>query len=392
MIVVHLAASPFVGGIETQLLGLIGHLPEGYRSAVLSFSERGLCRPLLEAASRLGAEAVELTHNAPQYHAAVNEIAGHLRRLGADVLCCHGYKPDVLGLFAARRAGVPVVSVSHGWTAATLKVRLNETIDRLCLLGMDRVVCVSEAQARRVRRAGVPARRVMAIHNAVAAGPDMENDSTARAEVLRLFPEPPRLVVGTAGRLSPEKGFGVLVEAAAIVARANPDVGFIHFGDGPLRAGLTARIAALGLERRFALAGFRIDVRLLLPGLDLFALPSYIEGLPVAVLEAFAAGLPLVATAVGGTPEVVEDGVSGRLVPAGDPAALSEAIARLLADPHARRAMGRRGRARVLERFTFEAQADAYQRLFETLRPRHAALAGLGARRHFPSITTQNPL
>jgi glycosyltransferase involved in cell wall biosynthesis len=216
------------------------------------------------------------------------------------------------------------------------------------------------------------------IRNAIDAGraeaPDC--DPAGRARLLALFPEPPRLVVGAAGRLSPEKGYGVLVEAAASVARDIPDVGFVHFGDGPLRAELARRVADLGLEGRFRFAGFRTDLHRALPHLDLFVQPSFTEGLPVVVLEAFAAGLPVVATAVGGTPEVVADGENGRLVPPGDPRALALRVAETLADAGARRAMGDRGRALVLDRFTFASQGLAYQRLFDSL-PRTRTRASL---------------
>ena len=370
MVVVHLAASAFVGGPESQVLGLVGTLSKaGHGAAVLSFSEGGRCHALLDAARGLGAEAVELRSNAPNYRAAVREVAGHLKRLGADVLCCHGYKPDILGLFAARRAGIPVVSVSHGWTGATWKVRVNETLDCLCLRGMDRVVCVSEAQAVKVRAAGVPDRKVVVIRNAI--DPDRfardVGDPSERQRLLALFPEPPRLLVGSVGRLSPEKGFGVLVEAAALVEREVPGVGFVHFGDGPLRAALDARIKELGLGSRFVLAGFRADVHRAFAHFDLFTLPSYTEGLPCVVLEAFAAGVAVVATAVGGTPEVVLDGPegNGRLVPPGDPHALAGKLVSTLRDDSGRHAMAERGRRLVLDRFTFAAQADAYLDLFE---------------------------
>lgn len=378
MNIVHLAASPFLGGPESQMLGLIGHMPPDDCSAVLSFSEGGRCRPLLDSASALGAEAVELHLNAPSYRGSAREIAGHLRRLDADVLCCHGYKPDILGLLAARLARVPVVSVSHGWTAATWKVRLNEVVDRLCLHGMDRVVCVSQRQAGRVRRAGVPARKIEVIANAIDPTRYGGRDPSAREELLDCFPSAsrPRLLVGAAGRLSPEKGYGVLVEAASIVTRARPDVGFVHFGDGPLRVEIAARIASLGLSDRVVLGGFRTDLARLLPAFDLFALPSYTEGLPVAVLEAFAARLPVVATAVGGTPEVVDDGATGRLVPPGDPGALARAILDLVSDEPLLPVLGARGRAIVLERFTFPAQAQRYRHLFERLARTAKASAG----------------
>src|SRR4051794_30298293 len=152
---VHLAASPFFGGMERQMIGLAQHLPSRFRSFFVSFPERGLCKPFLDEAQRLGIEAAALEHNAPQYRLAVRELTGYLRTCRADILCCHGYKPDVLGWLAGRRVGIPVIAIAHGWTAATFKVRLNESLDRLLLRGMDRVVCVSEGQAAKVRRAGV---------------------------------------------------------------------------------------------------------------------------------------------------------------------------------------------------------------------------------------------
>src|SRR5207302_6843198 len=132
--------------------------------------------------------------------------------------------------------------------------------------------------------------------------------------------------------------------------------------------------AAAGLTRRFVLAGFRDDLDGYLPFLDLLVLPSFTEGLPNVVLEASAAGVPVVATAVGGTPEVIEDGVSGHLVPAGDPAALARRILDCIADEKERRRMGQLGRQRIEEHFTFAAQARQYQTLFERLiRHRRAA-------------------
>src|SRR5690348_10827193 len=119
MNIVHLLASPFVGGPERQVLGLAGALPPECRTAFLSFAERGLARPFLDRARREGFEAVELRQNFPRLGRAVAEVARHLRRLDADVLCASGYKPDLVGWRAARRAGVPVVAIAHGWTGVT---------------------------------------------------------------------------------------------------------------------------------------------------------------------------------------------------------------------------------------------------------------------------------
>ncbi|MFO0968199.1 MAG: glycosyltransferase [Gemmataceae bacterium] len=365
MNLVHLLASPFVGGPERQVLGLARHLPHSYRNIFVSFPERGLSRAVLERARQDGFEAHALEHNAPRIGKATRELARLLRRVQADVVLCNGYKPDVLGWYAARRAGIPVVAVSHGWTGVTFKVRCYETLDRWVLRWMDRVICVSAAQAERVKRAGAPQDKVVVIRNAIGTEAFGSPDLAYREKLRSFFAKPPRLIVGSAGRLSPEKGFGLLVQAARRLAPRWPDVGFVHFGDGPLRGEMAQAIFVAGLEDRFILAGFHTDVGRYLPHLDLCVLPSYTEGLPVILLEAFAAGVPAVATAVGGTPEVIDDGADGILVPSGAVDALGAGIERLLGDEALRRGMGERGRSKVREQFTFAAMSAAYQQVLQ---------------------------
>jgi glycosyltransferase involved in cell wall biosynthesis len=262
---------------------------------------------------------------------------------------------------------VPVISVSRGWTGESIRVRFYEALERLNLRWMDRVVCVSQGQADKVRQAGVPADRTVVIPNAIQAERFAAPDPAYRQRLQDLFARPRRRIVGAAGRLSPEKGFTVLVEAAAQLARTDPCLGFVVFGDGPLRERLAEQIEAARLAGRFILAGYRPDLDCFLPFLDLLVLPSFTEGMPNVVLEAFAAGVPVVATAVGGTPEVIEEGVSGYLVPPGNPGALAQRIRDALAAGEDCRALGLRGRERVLRHFTFAAQALQYQELFAEL-------------------------
>jgi glycosyltransferase involved in cell wall biosynthesis len=378
MNIVHLTASTFFGGPERQMLGLGRSLPAEDHSAYLSFAEGGRCRPFLAAARRLGLEALALDNDTPRLGAAVRELAVRLEQLNADVLLCHGYKANLLGRLAARRRNVPVVAVSRGWTGENLRVRLYEALDRFHLGWMDRVVCVSEAQAVKVRRTGARPERVRVIYNAVDPERFYEPDPVYRTKLLRYFRRPPRRIVGAAGRLSPEKGFDVLVEAAERVVKRDPSVGFILFGEGRCLGQLRRRIRAAGLGDAFVLGGFRSDLDRFLPFFDLLALPSYTEGMPNVVLEAFAAGVPVAATAVGGSPEVIEDGVSGYLVPPGDPGDLADRICQALDSDDVLRDMGMHGRQRVHQQFTFAAQARQYKRLFAELkggRPAEAVTA-----------------
>ena len=349
------------------MLGLAQSLAPAVQSVFLLFSESGRHRAFLQEIRNHNFLGIELSQNTPHFWAMVCEISGELRRERVDLLSCAGYKADLLGLWAARRARIPVYGVSHGWTAATAKVRVYETLDRISLQLMDRVVCVSERQAAKVRSAGVRQDRIDVIRNAVRTENLQSPDSDHEGKLRALFLNPPRWLVGAAGRLSREKGFGVLITAAAEVIRSCPDVGFVLFGDGPLCAELEYLVADSGLSNKFVLAGFHPDVTRFLPHLDLVVLPSFTEGLPVIVLEAFAAGVPVVATAVGGTPEVVVDRVNGFLVPPGDPVALASRILDVLGLGGARKAMGERGRDRVRAEFTFEAQALRYKQLFQEL-------------------------
>jgi glycosyltransferase involved in cell wall biosynthesis len=368
VLIVHLTASPFFGGPERQMLGLARHLPPSVRSVFVSFAEGGRCQPFLQAARREGFHALALSHDTPHLRAAARELTQWLRELHADIVCCNGYKASLVGRIAARRAGLPAVAVSRGWTGESLRVRLYEALDRWHLRWMDRVVCVSAAQAVRVRATGVRTERIQVIHNAVDPERFANPDPLAREELLCRFRHRPARIIGAAGRLSPEKGFDVLVAAAARVCRRHPDTGFVLFGDGSCRAALLRQISAAELEGVFVLDGYRADLDRYLPRFDLVVLPSYTEGLPNVVLEACAAGVPVVATAAGGTPEVLADG-AGALVPPGDPEALAEGIVAALDRGDQLSELGEAGRRRVAEHFSFTAQAERYLELFAQLCP-----------------------
>lgn len=372
MNVVHLTASTHFGGPERQMLGLAVALPQSVRTTFVSFAEGGRCAAFLDRVRGDGFDVLALRHDTPHLVAAVRELTAVLRETSCDVLLCHGYKADLLGRVAARRVGVPAVAVSRGWTGENRKVRAYEWLDRRHLRLMDRVVCVSDGQAAKVRRwCGVPESRLTVIRNSARLAAFESRDPGARRTLLGCFPSDSavsRLVVA-AGRLSPEKGFGVLVEAAADVLRHDPAAGVVLFGEGVLRPDLEGRVRELGIADRFVMPGFRTDLDSLLPAADVVVLPSFTEGLPNVALEAGAAGVPVVATVVGGTPEVVADGETGFLVPPGEPEVLAAKLRRVLGDAALRATLGDAAKRRMRELFTFDAQAAAYLKLFATLRP-----------------------
>ena len=255
-----------------------------------------------------------------------------LRRIRPDVVHCHSARAHALGVPAARLAGVPVVVVSR-----RVAVRVRRGLKYR--LPVDRYLCVSRGVLDAMRAAGVPERRLALVPSGVAL------DDPAPADDLRVLIDAPRdaPVVGTAAALTSEKRHEDLLAAAEVVRDRVPDVRFAWVGEGRRRAWLERERDARGLSGCVHFLGFRPDARGLMNQCTVVALASDLEGVSTMLVDAQAAGVPVVATAVGGVPEVVTDGRTGRLVAARDPAALAGALIELLTDPRMRAAMGREG-------------------------------------------------
>ena len=379
MNLVHLTASRFFGGPERQMLTLGKSLPPDYRSSYLAFREDGFGEDFVRNVRGAGMPADSLVYDTPHFRRTIHEITRRLRDTRADVLITHGYKSNLLGRPAARRAGIPIVSVARGWTGESRRIRAYDAVDGYHLRYMDRVVCVSEGHARVVAETGLPSARMRVIRNAARIEAfDRDPDPAYRDILHAFFPDgirPEHTVVIAAGRLSPEKGFHLLIESAKSIAAENPDARFVLFGCGGEETRLRASIADAGLTDTFVMGGFRSDLDRLLPWGDLLVLPSFVEGLPNVVLEASAAGIPSVATRVGGTAEVLADGETGFLVEPGDVPMLAERLSRLIADADLRRRMGLAARERVSSRFTFAGQAEAWREMLDEVAGRSLVAA-----------------
>jgi glycosyltransferase involved in cell wall biosynthesis len=376
MRVLHLRASGGVYGAERVISALAGEQARlGIEPHVACLEPRA-GGPFQASLARAGIAAHALPDRGGVDPAAAAGLVGLVRRVAPDVVHSHGYKTDVLAALLGPALGRPcLVATNHNWTGETRALRVYERLDAIALRRFDLVVAVSRAVAAELAAAGI--RRLTVIANGIPIAPPPTDPGRLRRE-LGLAPAAP--LVGYVGRLSPEKGVRDLLDAMA----ASPVAG-VHLalvGEGPLREELARTIRARGLARRVHLVGRREDAADLLAGLDALVLPSHREGTPMVLLEAMAAGVPAVATAVGGVPDVVGNGESGILVPPRDAAALAVAIRRVTEDAALRRRLGDEAARTVRARFDAAGMARRYAEAYRAALargPRRArAVAGAG--------------
>ncbi len=365
-----------VGGVPAHLMLLL----EGLRARAYDITIAcGDCSP--EHAARLAALGVSLVRvELRRLLSPTNDFRGLVRlyrlvRHGRfDIVHTHMSKAALLGGLAGWLARGPVkVNTAHNLGSIAMpKAWLRALFwvyDKILLsVTMDAVITVSDHVRDTVLRSRLLGPdKVFTIPNGVrSAGPS--DAAAARAMLLaELGGGSGRLIVGTVARLVWFKGLDVLVAAAAMVVKSCPESVFVVVGDGPLRAELERQAQALGVARSFVFLGERRDVARLLRAFDVFVLPSVSEGMPVTILEAMDAATPVIATRVGGVPELVDDGETGLLVPPRDPEALGAAILRLLESPRLRADMGERGRERVARHFSAERMVTSTDLLFRRL-------------------------
>jgi glycosyltransferase involved in cell wall biosynthesis len=359
LIVITLAE---VGGAQSYVAALLPAVREHFDVTVAAHGDG----PLRAAAAAAGVRFVALRHlrrplDPREDVLALGELLALIRRERPAIVHLNSSKAGVLGRVAGKLAGAPVrVFTVHGWAfkahggaASTLYL----WADRL----MSPLTSVTICVARSELDAGVRARacrpdRTVVIHNGVALDVPRHNGNGAGAR------RPTLLAVG---RLRYPKDFATLVRAVALLPRGT--VRALVAGDGPQRAELEAEVLRLGVGDDVSLLGDRDDVPELLAAADVFVLPSRSEAMPMSVLEAMAAGLPVIASEVGGVPELVLAGKTGLLVEPGRPDALALAIQCLGADPALRRRMGEAGRRRAETEFGLDAFRAAHIALYRSL-------------------------
>ena len=267
---------------------------------------------------------------------------------------------DTLGGLGARWAGVPVVLTRRvdnpepSWAVAA-KYRL-----------FDRVITISQAIRKVLILQGVDPGKITCVRSAVDPAP-FNGPCPKEAFLAEFGLSPDDEVVGMAAQFIPRKGHDLLLQAIPEILRVRPRARFLLFGKGPLQEDVARRVREAGWEGTVQLPGFRTDLPGLLPCLNLLVHPATMEGLGVILLQASAAGLPVVGAAAGGVPEVIVHGKTGLLIRPSDPEDLAAAVSSLLADPSRARAMGEAGRERIRDRFGVESMVDGNLRVYQEL-------------------------
>jgi glycosyltransferase involved in cell wall biosynthesis len=361
----HVALSLEPGGTERLVIELAKNLLPTVDSAVCCLDRRGAWAAELEA---IGVPVVSLGRR-PGFRPGVGQqIAELVTAWRIDVLHCHHYTPFVYGQIASLlRRRVRVVYTEHGRLSDAAPSRKRRMVNSWLGHFPADIYAVSADLRRHMIAEGLPADRVRVLHNGVEPGPPPSPASRSMARRLLGLADD-EIAIGTVARLDPVKDFTTLLDAMARVRQCRQGRSrLVIVGDGPERARLEARSAELGIEADVTFAGYRSDIRRILPAFDVFVNSSTHEGVSLTILEAMAAMIPVVATSVGGTPEVVVEGETGLLVPARDSGALAAAVGQLIRSRATRATMGEAGRLRVLRSFSMDRMTRGYWNAYQNV-------------------------
>ncbi len=322
--------------------------------------------PFLKACREIGMPVHEIAGRGPYDPGQVWRLAQLVRKLEFAIVHPHEQSSDAITYAMSLTHKVPIVTTAHGWIGNTPKQRAMVALDKRVMRRFDRVIAVSDRIRRDLITAGVPPDRIRLLHNAIVIANYRRDTAAGILESLvgKVLPRP---VIVSIGRLSPEKGHVDLVEALRLMATRGRHVSTVLAGDGPSRAELTARIRAAGLQEWVHLPGYVTQPARLLQDADLMVLPSHTEGLPNAALEALAMRVPVLATDVGGTPEVVFDGETGMLIPARSPERMAAGIIDFLDNRARWQQWTERGCKMVEEQFNFTIRTRKLEALYQEM-------------------------
>lgn len=309
---------------------------------------------------------------------SVKSVKKAVRRHGTQLIHTHGFRANFAGRLAGRSLGVPVVTTVHSVIstdyANPFKALLAPRIDNITLALTGRFIAISNAIKEDLSGRGVPPEKISVVYNGIDPYEPSPDRDAARAALGGLIPVrelgragEDAFIVGTVARLEPNKGVINLVRAVKKLTESIPGLRVIIIGSGIEREALEKEASTLGVSNVVEFLGYQLDVRRLIPGFDVFALPSLSEGFGLVIVEAMAAGVPVVASRVGGIPEIIDHEKSGLLVEPGDPRALGHGVARLYESSSLRSSIAEEAAKIFIDRFTTDRFVKATEKVLEKM-------------------------
>jgi glycosyltransferase involved in cell wall biosynthesis len=320
----------------------------------------------------LSAEVISVPDRGPLDLGVIRRLIRICRDEQVAIWHGHDYKSNLLGLVVRRFVPMQLVTTLHGWTNLAGRMPLYVKLDKWSLKYYRAAICVSDDLAAAARDARVQPSRCHVVYNAIDTDDYCRRRTAAEAK-RELGAPAAGTLIGAVGRLSPEKGFDLLIRAACQLRQAGHDVHLWIAGDGPARPDLQRLIGELGSGDSMRLLGHVADPKRFYEAMDIFALSSIREGLPNVVLEAMAMETPVVATRTAGVPRLVEDGQSGLLVEPGSIEPLVGGVARLVESPDLCRRLASAARRRVEEQFSFSRRMEKIVRIYDEVLGRPTA-------------------
>jgi glycosyltransferase involved in cell wall biosynthesis len=368
-----LAPAPF-GGLESVVRGLAGgHAVRGHDVHVIT-----LCTPdegaeSFEAAlAEAGVTVHRITTPSRRYFREHQRVSTQCAALRPDVVHTHGMRADVVAGWSARCVGLPTITTVHGFTGASRKLQVYERLQVMMLSTFDAVIAVSQPLVQQLARRRVPRERLHLVPNAWTETRRALPRTEARRR-LGIDPAQRGTIIGWVGRLSPEKGADILIEALAQIPDRHVLVAMV--GDGPRRADLEALASNLGLADRVRWCGPIAGAAAIFSAFDVFVLSSRTEGTPIVLFEAMSARIPIVATRVGGVPDVLARGTALVVAP-DDPAGLARAIRETVNEPRAAAARAAAAQDHLRTNHPADAWLTRYEALYDSIRrPARVAVA-----------------
>lgn len=372
MRILHVIDSSGMYGAEIMLLNLMTEQKAmGLSPVLLSLGSLEEQEKPLERECLARGLPVHRLRVAGNYHLMRNitTLLQVVAELDVDIVHSHGYKGNILfGAIPGWKRTFPMVCTLHGWTATRRFSRMwwYEKLDRFCIQRFDAVVLVTRGSYGRCTTiqygpAAEPGKKIFLVENGI---PELSFDDSGQPEMLDPLLDDDRFLIGAIGRLSPEKGFGSLIDALYWLNRDDGAYRLMILGEGGERQYLEGKVSEYGLEGSVALPGYRDNAYRWLKKFDVFVMPSLTEGLPITLLEAMQAEVPVIASRVGGIPEIIEHGQTGMLIEPMDTTALAEAIQCIRNRPAKGREIARRARQVALQRFSSRRMAEEYGQVY----------------------------